>query len=170
MAKSHRVFTEDSKRRKNLSHAIVKLNFLFAHEQHEGDGRCQWLRQRSQIKNRGSLHETRRRNNRTQPERLLIYDLIFPANEQDCTGEYPVGNSFFKSIFYRMKIHELLQDSILKGISSEFVVATTFFVNYATGASRRDNVPAFPSSAILTPNGNVRFSCPCPAGIPISTG
>src|SRR6266404_793082 len=117
MAKSHCVFIEDSKRREESSHAIVKLKFLFAYEQHDGDGRCQRLCQRSQIKNSGGLHETLRRNKRTRPERLLIYNFILPTNEQDCAGEYSISNSFFKCIFYRIKIHDLLQDSALKRIS-----------------------------------------------------
>ena len=33
-------------------------------------------------------------------------------------------------------------------------------VDYATGDSIRDNTPALPSKIILTPKGNVRFSCP----------
>src|SRR4029077_17531754 len=94
MGKGPCVFTEDPKRREESSHAIVKLNFLFAYEQHDGDGRRQRLCQRSQIKNRGGLHETLRRNKRTRPERLLIYNFSLPTNEQDCAGEYSISNSF----------------------------------------------------------------------------
>src|ERR671918_151775 len=99
LTQCHRIFAKDAKGRGKSSQTIVEPNFLFAYEKHQSNRGSERLSQGSKIKDGARLHGTVPRAKGTCPERSLVNDFIFPANEEHGSGKYSLSHRFSECAF-----------------------------------------------------------------------